>query len=121
MIFDPFYTSNFTYMLPVGIPGCQESVVCIRSFVPSHIHVPTLNSKEKNDNTKTHPKYSITQRLRTNFRRSVEVATATQLVWLTGLRAPNLPISNNSSVIKRTLVYFQKAELSVFFLSLLLS
>ena len=41
--------------------------------------------------TQTTPqKSSITQRLRTDLGRSVGVTTATQLVWLTGLRAQGL-------------------------------
>ena len=52
--------------------------------------------------TQTTPqKSSIRQRLRTDLGRSVEVTTATQLVWLTGLRA-HLPIPRNSRVIKGT-------------------
>ena len=52
--------------------------------------------------TKTTPqKSSIKQRLRTDLGRSVGVTTATQLVWLTGLRA-HLPTNHNSRLIKRT-------------------
>ena len=52
--------------------------------------------------TQTTPqKSSIKQRLRTDLGRSVGVATATQLVWLTGLRA-HLPTNRNSRLIKRT-------------------
>ena len=52
--------------------------------------------------TQTTPqKSSIIQRLRTDLGRSVEVTTATQLVWLTGLRA-HLPTNRNSRLIKRT-------------------
>ena len=52
--------------------------------------------------TQTTPqKSSITQRLRTDLGRSVGVTTATQLVWLTGLRV-HLPTNRNSRVIKRT-------------------
>ena len=39
-------------------------------------------SKKQRDNTKTPPKTSITQRLRTDLGRSVGVTTATQLVYL---------------------------------------
>ena len=46
--------------------------------------------------TQTTPqKSSIKQRLRTDLGRSVGVTTATQLVWLTGLRA-HLPTNRNS-------------------------
>ena len=62
---------------------------------------PTEMSKGQSDNTKTPQKSSIKQRLRTDLGRSVGVTTATQLVWLTGLRA-NLPTPRNSRVIKRT-------------------
>ena len=52
--------------------------------------------------TQTTPqKSSIKQLLRTDLGRSVGVTTATQLVWLTGLRA-HLPTPRNSRVIKRT-------------------
>ena len=52
--------------------------------------------------TQTTPqKSSIKQQLRTDLGRSVGVTTATQLVWLTGLRA-HLPTPRNSRVIKRT-------------------
>ena len=47
---------------------------------------PAKMSKGQSDNT-TPQKSSITQRLRTDLERSVGVTTATQLVWLTGLRA----------------------------------
>ena len=43
---------------------------------------PTGQSKKQSDNTKTPPKTSITQRLRTDLGRSVEVTIATQQVWL---------------------------------------
>ena len=62
---------------------------------------PTEMSKGQSDNTNNATKSSITQRLRTDLGRSVGVTTATQLVWLTGLRA-NLPTNRNSRVIKRT-------------------
>ena len=42
----------------------------------------TEKSRKQRDNTKTPPKTSITQRLRTVLGRSVGVAIATQLVWL---------------------------------------
>ena len=52
--------------------------------------------------TQTTPqKSSIKQQLRTDLGRSVGVTTATQLVWLTGLRA-HLPTPRNSRVIRRT-------------------
>ena len=44
------------------------------------IFIPT--SKKQRDNTKTPPKTSITQRLRTDLGRSVGVTIATHLVWL---------------------------------------
>ena len=49
----------------------------------------------------TPQKSSIKPRLRTDLGRSVGVTTATQLVWLTGLRA-HLPTNRNSRLIKRT-------------------
>ena len=42
--------------------------------------LPTENSKQQSDNTKRH-QTSITQRLRTNLGRSVEVTISTKLVW----------------------------------------
>ena len=62
---------------------------------------PTEMSKGKSDNTNYATKSSIKQRLRTDLGRSVGVTTATQLVWLTGLRA-HLPTNRNSRLIKRT-------------------
>ena len=47
--------------------------------------IPTEMSNGQRDNTKAPPKWSITQRLRTDLGRSVRVTTATQLVWLIGL------------------------------------
>ena len=46
--------------------------------------------KRQHDNTKTSPKSSITQRLRTDLGRSDGVATVIQPVWLTSLRAKPL-------------------------------
>ena len=51
----------------------------------------------------TSQKSSIKQRLLTDLGRSVGVTTATQLMWLTGLRA-HLPTNRNSRVIKRTYI-----------------
>ena len=42
----------------------------------------TAKSKKQSENTKTPPKSSITQRMRTDLGRSVGVTTATKLVWL---------------------------------------
>ena len=61
---------------------------------------PTEMSKGQSDNTNNATKKSIKQRLRTDLGRSVGVTTATQLVWLTGLRA-HLPTNRNSRLIKR--------------------
>ena len=49
---------------------------------PTPIEMP-----KGSDNTTTPQKSSSTQQLRTDLGRSVGVTTATQLVWLTGLRA----------------------------------
>ena len=62
---------------------------------------PTEMSKGESDITNNATKSSIKQRLRTDLGRSVGVTTATQLVWLTGLRA-HLPTNHNSRLIKRT-------------------
>ena len=53
----------------------------------TNVPLITEMSKEQRDNTKTSPKSSISQRLQTDVGRSAEVTTATQLVWLTDLRA----------------------------------
>ena len=48
--------------------------------------------KKQRDNSKTQPKFSITQRLRTNLGRSVWVTVATQMMWwkrLMGKKEPN--------------------------------
>ena len=63
--------------------------------------IPTEISKGQSSNTNNVTKSSIKQQLRTDLGRSVGVTTATQLVWLTGLRA-HLPTPRNSRVIKRT-------------------
>ena len=62
---------------------------------------PTEMSKGQSATQTTPQKSSIKQRLRTDLGRSVGVTTATQLVWLTGLRA-HLPTNRNSRLIKRT-------------------
>ena len=62
---------------------------------------PTEMSKGQMTTQTTPQKSSIKQRLRTDLGRSVGVTKATQLVWLTGLRA-HLSTNRNSRVIKRT-------------------
>ena len=47
--------------------------------------IPNEKSKKQHDNTKTPPKTSITQQLRTELGRSVGVTTASQLLWLNRL------------------------------------
>ena len=61
---------------------------------------PIEQSKKQRDNITTLTKTLITQQLRTDLGRSVGVTAVTQLVWLTGLRALNLPTNRNSRVIK---------------------
>ena len=63
--------------------------------------IPTEMSKGQVTTQTTPQKSSIKLRLRTDLGRSVGVTKATQLVWLTGLRA-HLPTDRNSRVIKRT-------------------
>ena len=58
---------------------------------------PTEMSKGQVTTQTTPQKSSIKQRLRTDLGRSVGVTKATQLVWLTGLRA-HLPTNHNSRV-----------------------
>ena len=62
---------------------------------------PTEMSRGQVTTQTTPQKSSIKQRLRADLGRSVGVTTATQLVWLTGLRA-HLPTNRNSRVIERT-------------------
>ena len=58
---------------------------------------PTLTEKSKKqlqNTTETHPKISITQRLRTDLGRSVGVTAVTLLVWLnrfTSVQPSHLP------------------------------
>ena len=61
-----------------------------------------IQSKKQRDNTKTVPKTSITQRLRTDFGWSVGVTTVTTLDWLNRFQAINLPSNCKSRVIKLT-------------------
>ena len=49
---------------------------------------PTEKSKQQCDNTKTPPKSSITQRLRTDLGRSVGVTIATKPMWLNRSTGP---------------------------------
>ena len=70
---------------------------------------PTEMSKGQVTTQTTPQKSSIKQRLRTDLGRSVGVTKATQLVWLTGLRA-HLPTNRNSRVIKRTQIYEPKFD-----------
>ena len=66
---------------------------------------PEEMSKGQSDNANNATKSSITQRLRTDLGRSVGVTTATQLVWLTGLRAqpshsPQQPCNQKDAHLK---------------------
>ena len=61
---------------------------------------PTEMSKGQSDNTNNATKSSIRQKLRTELGRSFGVTTATQLVWFTRFRGPNLPTHHNSHVIE---------------------
>ena len=98
--------------------GCVIQLVWLTSLQDPHL--PTRRKRKRSDSvlwqkplhqqkcqkgkvtTQTTPqKSSITQRLRTDLGRSVGVTTATQLVWLTGLRA-YLPTNRNNRLIKRT-------------------
>ena len=74
-----------------------------RDLTQSYDKSPYTNRNVKRAvTTQTTPqKSSIKQRLRTDLGRSVGVTTATQLVWLTGLRA-HLHTNRNSRLIKRT-------------------
>ena len=59
--------------------------------------IPPEMSKGQSDNRNNATKSWIKQQLRTDLGRSVGVTTATQLVWLTGLRA-HLPTPRNSKI-----------------------
>ena len=75
-----------------------------RDLTQSYDKSPYTNRNVKRakwQHKQRHKKSSIKQRLRTDLGRSVGVTTATQLVWLTGLRA-HLPTNRNSRLIKRT-------------------
>ena len=75
----------------------KKEEICPTTKAPT----PTEMSKGQVTTQTTPQKSSIKQRLRTDLGRSVGVTKATQLVWLTGLRA-HLPTYRNSRVIKRT-------------------
>ena len=62
---------------------------------------PTECQKGKVTTQTTPQKSSITRRLQTDLGRSVGVTTVTQLMWLTGLRALNLPNPRNSHVLNK--------------------
>ena len=78
-----------------------------RDLTQSYDKSPYTNRNVKrakwHTNTNNATKSSIKQRLRTDLGRLVGVTKATQLVWLTGLRA-HLPTNRNSRLIKRTRV-----------------
>ena len=57
-------------------------------------------SKKQRDNTKTPPKTSITEWLRTDLGRSVRVTIAAQLVWWNRFFYPSLPTKHSICVIK---------------------
>ena len=64
------------------------------------------NVKRANDNTNNVTKNSITQRFRTDLGRSVGVTTASQLVWLTNVRAqpsqsPQQPCIQKDTYLKK--------------------
>ena len=79
---------------------------------------PTDMSKGQVTSQTTPQKSSIKQRLRTDLGRSVGVTKATQLVWLTGLRA-HLPTNRNSGVIKSTHISLRYIMPTLAFLKLL--
>ena len=68
--------------------------------------------QQKSDNTKMPPKSSIIQLLRTDLGRSVGVTTATQLAWLTGLRAKpsHSPQQSCEQNDMKTLLYRQQTN-----------
>ena len=68
-------------------------------------NTPAEMSKGQIDNTNNATKSSITQRLWPDLGRSVGVTTATQLAWLTGLRAqhsysPQQPYNEKDTHLK---------------------
>ena len=89
---------------------CENNYICLKNVIffsktkrrsnPVLWQKPLYQQKCQRDKvtTQTTPqKSSIKQQLRTDLGRSVGVTTATQLVWLTGLRA-HLPTPRNSKV-----------------------
>ena len=63
---------------------------------------PQKKSKTQSDNTKTPPKTSITQRLRTDLGRWVGVTIGTQLQWLNRFcRIPTFPLTAKAVKSKR--------------------
>ena len=73
---------NLLFTLQVVDYGEKKEEICLIHRTKTPIPPERLSH-----NTKAHQKYSNTQRLRTDLSRIVRVITATQLVWLTGLRA----------------------------------
>ena len=63
--------------------------------------IQTDISKGQSDNTNNATKkVRLTQRLRTDLGRSVGVTTATQLVWLTGLRAQPTHLKQDATKLR---------------------
>ena len=61
---------------------------------------PTEMSKGQNDNTNNATKNSITERLRTDWGRSVGITMDTQLVWLTWFTGPTFPFPATAVLIQ---------------------
>ena len=90
----------------VGVTNSHPTGVVNLVYGRPTFPLPTTAVKSKCQRgkvtTQTTPqKSSNKQKLRTDLGRSVGVTSATQLVWLTGLRA-HLPTQRNSRLIKRT-------------------
>ena len=73
---------------------------------------PTEKPEKQRDNTKTPPKTSITQRLRTDLGRSVGVMIATHLAWLNRQRHIVLPMITVSYCRRRRrLIIFEPDDM----------
>ena len=72
-VYEKLYSIDFVYREKKG-------EICLDPLTKALI--PTEKFKKQNENTKTPPKTSITQRLRTDLGWSIGVTTAIQLVWL---------------------------------------
>ena len=86
-MFRPLVVLNYPMIFAIyanesSVEYCKEKKKEIRLSPMTKALSPTEKLKKQRDNTKTPPKTSITQRLRTDLGRSVGVTIATQLALL---------------------------------------